>query len=55
MNKKEIDKKLIDLNLTKTHLAKQLGVSRGYLTNVINGKKDNKNIELRILNYINNK
>lgn len=53
-NKKEIDKILIDMNLSKKQLAKELNVSRVYLTNVINGKKPSKKLKNRILEYINN-
>lgn len=53
-NKKEIDKILIDMNLSKKQFAKELNVSRVYLTNVINGKKPSKKLKNRILEYINN-
>lgn len=53
-SKKEIDKILIDMNLSKKQLAKELNVSRVYLTNVINGKKPSKKLKNRILEYINN-
>ena len=47
-NKKEIDKILIDMNLSKKQFAKELNVSRVYLTNVINGKKPSKKLNIRI-------
>ena len=53
-DKKEIDKILIDMNLSKKQFAKELNVSRVYLTNVINGKKPSKKLKNRILEYINN-
>ena len=53
-NKKEIDKILIDMNLSKKLFAKELNVSRVYLTNVINGKKPSKKLKNRILEYIKN-
>lgn len=50
--KKIIDKHLIDLEISKTQLAKELGVSRVHLTNVINGKKKSPDLEKRIYDFI---
>ena len=50
--KKVIDKDLIDLDISKTQLAKKLGVSRVHLTNVINGKKESPNLKKKIKDFI---
>lgn len=52
MNKKNIDKILIDLGISKTELAKRLNVSRVHLTNVINGQKQSPLLEKRIKEYL---
>ena len=53
-NKKIIDKALIDLQISKTQLAKELDVSRVFLTNVINGKRKSNILLNRIFDYISN-
>lgn len=55
ISKKQIDKFLIDYNLNKTKLAKELNVSRSFLTNVINGKRKSKILNAKIQNFIINK
>ena len=50
--KKIIDKSLIDLQISKTQLAKELNVSRVFLTSVINGKRKSETLLNRIFEYI---
>lgn len=45
----DVKKALVDQDLTVTRLADELGVSRVYVSQVINGKSQSKVLENRIL------
>ena len=45
---KEVEKALIDRDMTKTDLAKELGISGAYLTDVLKGTRVGKDLKPKI-------
>lgn len=50
---KSVKKVLIDKDKTVSDMARELGVARTYVSSVLNGKMNNKDLEAMILQYRN--
>jgi transcriptional regulator with XRE-family HTH domain len=51
---KRIKKRLIDLNMTQVELARQLGISKQYMSRIISGDRSGNTYRERIEEILNN-
>ncbi len=51
----EVKKKLLDIGMQQSELAKEIGISKGYLSEILNDKKEGFDVRRKILTVINMK